>query len=107
MKTGGKRVTPKNALAARMSSAYRPVAHSTPLRLRTQCGHVPSHHFDYAMQVFDFIGALGGIRTPDPQIRSLVLYPAELRAPESFVTKSALEFHLSFARPDPSCRDLV
>ena len=25
-------------------------------------------------------GALGGIRTPDPQIRSLVLYPAELRA---------------------------
>jgi hypothetical protein len=29
----------------------------------------------------DFIGALGEIRTPDPQIRSLVLYPAELRAP--------------------------
>src|SRR5436190_12364083 len=27
-------------------------------------------------------GALGGIRTPDPQIRSLVLYPAELRARE-------------------------
>src|ERR1700730_7403424 len=27
-----------------------------------------------------FTGALGGIRTPDPQIRSLVLYPAELRA---------------------------
>ena len=26
-------------------------------------------------------GALGKIRTPDPQIRSLVLYPAELRAP--------------------------
>ena len=24
-------------------------------------------------------GALGKIRTPDPQIRSLVLYPAELR----------------------------
>jgi hypothetical protein len=47
-----------------------------------------------------FFGALGGIRTPDPQIRSLVLYPAELRAPESFVTKSAVEFHLSFAPPD-------
>jgi hypothetical protein len=28
-------------------------------------------------------GALGGIRTPDPQIRSLVLYPAELRALKS------------------------
>ena len=27
------------------------------------------------------IGAPGAIRTPDPQIRSLVLYPAELRAP--------------------------
>ena len=26
------------------------------------------------------IGAPGAIRTPDPQIRSLVLYPAELRA---------------------------
>ena len=25
-------------------------------------------------------GALGEIRTPDPQIRSLMLYPAELRA---------------------------
>ena len=28
----------------------------------------------------DYIGAPGEIRTPDPQIRSLVLYPAELRA---------------------------
>jgi hypothetical protein len=28
----------------------------------------------------DFTGALGEIRTPDPQIRSLMLYPAELRA---------------------------
>jgi hypothetical protein len=29
---------------------------------------------------FDFLGALGRIRTADPQIRSLMLYPAELRA---------------------------
>ena len=28
----------------------------------------------------DIFGALGEIRTPDPQIRSLMLYPAELRA---------------------------
>jgi hypothetical protein len=28
----------------------------------------------------DFAGAPEGIRTPDPQIRSLVLYPAELPA---------------------------
>ena len=27
-----------------------------------------------------FLGAPGGIRTPDPQIRNLMLYPAELRA---------------------------
>src|SRR5258706_80908 len=35
----------------------------------------------------DFTGALGGIRTPDPQIRSLVLYPAELRARGSVLTE--------------------
>jgi hypothetical protein len=33
-----------------------------------------------AAQAFDIIGAPEEIRTPDPQIRSLVLYPAELRA---------------------------
>jgi hypothetical protein len=26
-----------------------------------------------------FTGAAGGIRTPDPQVRSLMLYPTELR----------------------------
>jgi hypothetical protein len=31
-------------------------------------------------QVFEMIGAPGEIRTPNPQIRSLVLYPVELRA---------------------------
>jgi hypothetical protein len=35
-------------------------------------------------------GALGGIRTPDPQIRSLVLYPAELRAPRAFYRSEPL-----------------
>jgi hypothetical protein len=35
------------------------------------------------------LGALGGIRTPDPQIRSLVLYPAELRAHRVVLAKSA------------------
>jgi hypothetical protein len=34
----------------------------------------------------DFIGALGEIRTPDPQIRSLMLYPAELRARQSHIS---------------------
>src|SRR6476659_10080925 len=39
-------------------------------------------------KVPDLIGALGGIRTPDPQIRSLVLYPAELRAPTRLLAKT-------------------
>ncbi len=30
--------------------------------------------------MFDYFGAPGGTRTPDTQVRSLVLYPAELRA---------------------------
>src|SRR5262249_9270675 len=34
----------------------------------------------FACPVLYRSGALGEIRTPDPQIRSLVLYPAELRA---------------------------
>jgi hypothetical protein len=41
-------------------------------------------------EIAGFIGALGGIRTPDPQIRSLVLYPAELRAPQAFYRSEPL-----------------
>ena len=37
-------------------------------------------HLSAIRYVIDFIGAPEEIRTPDPQIRSLVLYPAELRA---------------------------
>jgi hypothetical protein len=40
-------------------------------------------------------GAPEEIRTPDPQIRSLVLYPAELRARFSL-------WHLSLKGPDAS-----
>lgn len=35
------------------------------------------------------IGALRGIRTPDPQIRSLVLYPAELAARDEMTYRRA------------------
>ena len=35
-------------------------------------------------------GAPEGIRTPDPQIRSLVLYPAELPAPWEKLTQYLL-----------------
>jgi hypothetical protein len=34
----------------------------------------------YFIELFTIFGAPEGIRTPDPQIRSLVLYPAELPA---------------------------
>ena len=36
-------------------------------------------------QMSNFTGAPGTIRTSDPQIRSLMLYPAELRARVSHV----------------------
>jgi hypothetical protein len=43
------------------------------------------------------VGALGEIRTPDPRIRSPMLYPAELRARKSFQwVSSASEFFGSF-----------
>ena len=44
-----------------------------------------------SMHVFEKTGAPEEIRTPDPQIRSLVLYPAELRARRPF----------DGGRPDP------
>ena len=40
----------------------------------------PKHPYGY-MILLEKNGAPEEIRTPDPQIRSLVLYPAELRAP--------------------------
>jgi hypothetical protein len=43
-------------------------------------------------------GAPEEIRTPDPQIRSLVLYPAELRARRA--TLSMTEFRKSIRGPD-------
>ena len=41
---------------------------------------------------FPFIGAAGGIRTPDPQVRSLMLYPTELR-PRGRIDSSAAAMH--------------
>jgi integrase len=40
----------------------------------------PKSLADRSLQVIEGIGAPGGIRTPDPQVRSLMLYPTELRA---------------------------
>jgi hypothetical protein len=34
----------------------------------------------FSISVNEIVGALGEIRTPDPRIRSPMLYPAELRA---------------------------
>ena len=44
----------------------------TPVKARK----VPFCIFDKLLNI-NFFGAPGEIRTPDPQIRSLVLYPAE------------------------------
>ena len=49
-------------------------------------------------------GAPEGIRTPDPQIRSLVLYPAELPAPDSLEESGAPG---EIRTPDPQIRSLV
>src|SRR5580704_8378721 len=51
------------------------------------------------------LGALGGIRTPDPQIRSLMLYPAELRARRgrrivASLKKSLTRGNLARTRPE-------
>jgi hypothetical protein len=46
-------------------------------------GTYPLYHVEFGRLVFAVAygtGAPEGIRTPDPQIRSLVLYPAELPA---------------------------
>jgi hypothetical protein len=49
-----------------------------PVRSPSPC--VPGGPRSYHLAFKGKIGALGAIRTPDPQIRSLMLYPAELRA---------------------------
>jgi hypothetical protein len=60
---------------------------------RSICGE------DRFLEVPDFAGAPEEIRTPDPQIRSLVLYPAELRAqiplPETGPRKSGIAIGLT------------
>src|SRR5262249_55415669 len=45
----------------------------------------------YFVQTLVFAGAPGRIRTSDPQIRSLVLYPAELRARCAWVLRPSVE----------------
>jgi hypothetical protein len=41
--------------------------------------------FELGLQIIEKIGAPERSRTPNPQIRSLVLYPIELRAPAECV----------------------
>lgn len=73
-------------------------------------------HLKYNLNLFTvakcdiLIGALGGIRTPDIQIRSLTLYPAELQAHNGYLSLMAegvgfeptdpLRSH-RFSRPGP------
>ena len=41
--------------------------------------------------IFDMFGTPGEIRTPDPLVRSQVLYPAELRAHEKNIYYKRIE----------------
>ena len=50
-----------------------------PVITGTKCPKNPKPFYSYLIEKIQKIGAPGAIRTPDPQIRSLVLYPAELR----------------------------
>ena len=54
-----------------------PVADWLALKGSNAKGHAPSIHQKGALTLY---GPPGEIRTPDTQVRSLVLYPAELRA---------------------------
>ncbi len=40
---------------------------------------MPINNNRHSVVAVIFVGGPGAIRTPDPQIRSLMLYPAELR----------------------------
>ncbi|SPF32963.1 hypothetical protein SBF1_1180014 [Candidatus Desulfosporosinus infrequens] len=58
--------------------------------------------------VYRFNGASGGIRTPDIQIRSLTLYPAELRTQNKLIMAEGVGFEPTdplrghrFSRPGP------
>ncbi len=56
----------------------RGVSQVLPDLPRTSIGQIIDQKI--SSKISEINGALGEIRTPDPQIRSLVLYPAELRA---------------------------
>src|SRR5262249_55969119 len=80
----------RHCLRMRMLSDLRPrerasepshnVLASTLLPRRRVCGSNFQDQSGEIVQVQWLTGAPEEIRTPDPQIRSLVLYPAELRA---------------------------
>jgi hypothetical protein len=50
--------------------------------------------FTHSENFVGVAGALGEIRTPDPQIRSLMLYPAELRARQTHLSASSGKKHV-------------
>jgi hypothetical protein len=57
--------------------------------------------------IFQQDGAAGGIRTPDPNVRSVVLYPTELRPrtsePHFWGSRS---YHINFAPQEICCLGL-
>ena len=88
-RVGGKRCR----LAAGLWNELVPQTDATPVRYARASPRGDSH----------FAGAPGGIRTPDPLIRSPTLYPAELRAPETQKANQPNEFREDSRNP---CRCL-
>jgi hypothetical protein len=58
----------------------RNVARTTVLLNQETGRPLTRHHCRRVQSIEKKRSAPGGIRTPDPQVRSLLLYPAELRA---------------------------
>jgi hypothetical protein len=57
--------------------------------------------FNLSVEVIEFIGAPGGIRTPNPQIRSLMLCPVELQAPHGSCRLLKIDDLQTFFKKEP------
>src|ERR1700743_2327213 len=78
--------TRKTLLCRVKTGCYGDINAHRTLRVSAHCyrNGIVTHRIDTAKLLIS--GAPEEIRTPDPQIRSLVLYPAELRARFSLIS---------------------
>ena len=91
-----KQSAPGDSPSLTLTTAYtvRPrCGRTTRLRTRAFSSHQNSPYSKKTTSrvVFLLYGALWAIRTPDPQLRRLLLYPAELRAHRLFKTENYIK----------------